>query len=136
MALQITFAGKGFTFEKPGGDPECVSSSKDSLKSQCRSLLYRKPVRDCKEIKAHPVPGTCAGSHMPSPCWSFVQDGNLERCVSANSTEPCFGGLELARAASHGLQLTHLLGCGIAALPGPGENGTAALLMQHTFSVA
>lgn len=126
-------ANNGFTFEKPGGDSEHVFSSKDSLKSQSRSLLYRKPVHDCKEIEAS---GTSTGSHRPAPCWSFILDDGSERCVSPNSSEPCFGGLELAWAASCGSQLTHLLGCGLASLPGPGENGTAALFTQHTFSVA
>lgn len=61
---------------------------------------------DCKEIEAYPVPKTCLGGHTPARCRSFVLDGDSERGVSANRTEPCLGGLELAGAARRGSWLT------------------------------
>lgn len=75
---------------------------------------------DCKEIGAHPVPRAGTGGHIPL----------LERCGSADCTETCPSGLELAQVASVALSLPHLLGCGM------GENVMGALLTQYMFSVA
>lgn len=138
VASQIMFASEGFTFEKLAGDSEHVSSCKDSPKSHSRSLLYRKPVRGLQgnwSISCSKDLALAVTRHLLAgvSSWMVTVRGASLQTVQKHAS---VGWSWLGRPdVAQGFYLT-CLALALLWLPGPGEDGTAALLTQRAFSVA